>query len=102
MGISINKALYITQNMEMYSMKDKNKSKKVKYFKYAVYFICTILPVFLMNEFDTQIMKFVHSINIFSKLPDNITRFIYTLVIILIWAKVFQEIIEYFSKKYNV
>ncbi|MCT6890146.1 MAG: hypothetical protein M3Z87_10940, partial [Lactobacillus sp.] len=88
--------------MEMYSMKDKNKSKKVRYFKYAVYFICTILPVFLMNEFDTQIMNFVHSINIFSKLPDNITRFIYTLVIILIWAKVFQEIIEYFSKKYNV
>lgn len=82
-------------------MKDKNKSKKVQYFMFAVYFICAILPAFLMNEFDTQIINFVHSINIFSKLPDNLTRFIYTLVIILIWAKVFQEITEYFSKKYE-
>ncbi|RMC42021.1 hypothetical protein F5ESL0236_00790 [Lactobacillus sp. ESL0236] len=81
-------------------MKDKNKSKKIKYFIF-IHIICTILIVALLNKFDTEILMLIHGINIFSKFSDDIIKFVYLFVIIFIFEMVYQKIIKYFFREYK-
>lgn len=81
-------------------MKDKNKSKKIKYFIF-IHIICIILIVALLNKFDTEILMLIHSINIFSKVSDSIISFAYLFVIIFIIEMVYQKIIKYFFREYK-
>lgn len=71
-------------------MKDKNKSKKIKYFIF-IHIICIILIVALLNKFDTEILMLIHSINIFSRFSDSIISFAYLFVIIFIFEMVYKK-----------
>lgn len=82
-------------------MKDKKQFKKIKRLIFIIYLICFVLIMSLLNEFDTQILNFIHNINIFSNLPNNLTRFAYLFVIIFILVMIYQKSIDYFSKKYH-
>lgn len=82
-------------------MKDKKRIKKIKSLIFIIYLICFVLIMSLLNEFDTQILNFIHNINIFSNLPNNLTRFAYLFVIIFILVMIYQKSIDYFSKKYH-
>ena len=82
-------------------MKDKKRIKKIKRLIFIIYLICFVLIMSLLNEFDTQILNFIHNINIFSNLPNNLIRFAYLFVIIFILVMIYQKSIDYFSKKYH-
>ena len=82
-------------------MKDKKRIKKIKRLIFIIYLICFVLIMSLLNEFDTQILNFIHNIKIFSNLPNNLTRFAYLFVIIFILVMIYQKSIDYFSKKYH-
>ncbi|RHW53201.1 hypothetical protein [Lactobacillus bombicola] len=76
-------------------MKDKNKSKKIKYFIF-IHIICIILIVALLNKFDTEILMLIHSINIFSRFSDSIISFAYLFVIIFIFEMVYKKLLNIF------
>lgn len=82
-------------------MKDKNEFKKNKRLISIIYFFWLVLIMFLLGEFQTQILNFIHSIGIFSKLPDDLICFAYFFVFIFSASMIFQKSIDHFSKKYH-
>ncbi|MDF7682328.1 hypothetical protein PT287_02165 [Lactobacillus sp. ESL0679] len=80
-------------------MKDKNNSKKMKRIIFFIYLVCFVLIMSLSNVFDTQILKLIRSITIFSKLSDRAIRSVYLLVPITVLEMIYQKSIKYFSVK---
>ncbi|QYN57773.1 hypothetical protein GYM68_00185 [Lactobacillus panisapium] len=82
-------------------MRDKKQIKKIKRLLFIIYFIWLVLIMFLLGEFKTQILNFIHSIGIFSKLPDDLICFAYLFVFIFPAPMIYQKSIDHFSKKYH-
>lgn len=83
-------------------MKDESKSKKIRHIAFFIHFMCYFLMLVITNMFDKSIQLFVHNINIFSNVSDELIRGVYLFPICCIIEKVYQKNIQYFNKKYNV